>query len=144
MGNRRGICANRYNLYNSRNYQNEPVDNINSKYNKEKEPYFSSSYDALGAYRQKRISLDNPLWLQWKLNKDQPFIGSNELPIEVQYESLGTSHEIYGHYFIIRSAKEEIRCIYIRTTLGHISFYREIEEAIQGFSRMDTLFQFKN
>jgi DNA-directed RNA polymerase beta' subunit len=144
MGNRRGICANRYNLYNSRNYQNEPVDNINSKYNKEKEPYFSSSYDALGAYRQKKISLDNPLWLQWKFNKDQPFkdqpfIGSNELPIEVQYESLGTSHEIYGHYLIIRSAKEEIRCIYIRTTLGHISFYREIEEAIQGFSRIDTL-----
>lgn len=139
MGNRRGICANRYNLYNCRNYQNEPVGNINSKYNKEKEPYFSSSYDALGAYRQKRISLDNPLWLQWKLNKDQPFIGSNELPIEVQYESLGNSHEIYGHYLIIRSAKEEIRCIYIRTTLGHISFYREIEEAIQGFSRIDTL-----
>nr|YP_009144313.1 RNA polymerase beta [Carex siderosticta]AKJ25289.1 RNA polymerase beta [Carex siderosticta] len=139
MGNRRGICANRYNLYNCRNYQNEPVDNINYKYNKEKEPYFSSSYDALGAYRQKRISLDNPLWLQWKLDKDQPFFGSNELPIEVQYESLGTSHEIYGHYLLIRSAKEEIRCIYIRTTLGHISFYREIEEAIQGFSRIDTL-----
>ncbi|KAJ3677763.1 hypothetical protein LUZ61_021467 [Rhynchospora tenuis] len=33
------------------------------------------------------------------------------------------------------SAKDEIRYIYIRTTLGHISFYREIEEAIQGFSR---------
>ena len=142
MGNRRGICANRYNLYNCRNYQNEPVDNKNYKYNKEKEPYFSSSYDALGAYRQKRISLDSPLWLQSKL--DQGVIGSNEVPIEVQYESLGTSHEIYGHYLIIRSPKEEIRCIYIRTTLGHISFYREIEEAIQGFSQIDTLFQFKN
>jgi hypothetical protein len=51
-------------------------------------------------------------------------------PTEVQYESLGTSHEIYGHYLIIRSTKDEIRCI--RTTLGHIFFYREIEEAIQG------------
>ena len=58
------------------------------------------------------------------------------VPIEVQYESLGTSHEIYRHYLIIISAKEEIRCIYIRTTVGHISFYREIEEAIQGFNRI--------
>lgn len=145
IGNRRGICANRYNLYNYRNYQNQPVDNNNYRYNKEKEPYFCSSYDALGAYRQKRISLDSPLWLRWKL--DQRVVGSSEVPIEVQYESLGTSHEIYGHYLIIGSVKEEIRCIYVRTTLGHISFYREIEEAIQGFSRaryIRTLSKLKN
>nr|YP_010223787.1 RNA polymerase beta' subunit [Bolboschoenus planiculmis]UCL27944.1 RNA polymerase beta' subunit [Bolboschoenus planiculmis]ULQ64179.1 RNA polymerase beta' subunit [Bolboschoenus planiculmis] len=134
MGNRGGICANRYNLPNCRNYQNQPVDNKNYKYNKEKEPYFSSSYEALGAYRQKRISLNSPLWLRWNLDKG--VVGSSEIPIEVQYESLGTSHEIYGHYLIIRSTKDEIRCIYIRTTLGHISFYREIEEAIQGFSEI--------
>nr|YP_010921427.1 RNA polymerase beta' subunit [Brocchinia micrantha]WIL94168.1 RNA polymerase beta' subunit [Brocchinia micrantha] len=133
IGNRRGICANRYNPYNCRNYQNQTVDNNNYKYTKEKEPYFCSSYDALGAYRQKRISLDSPLWLRWRL--DQRVIGSREVPIEVQYESLGTYHEIYGHYLIIGSVKKEIRCIYIRTTLGHISFYREIEEAIQGFCR---------
>ncbi|KAJ1680943.1 hypothetical protein LUZ63_021491, partial [Rhynchospora breviuscula] len=93
----------------------------------------NSSYDALGAYRQKKIGLDSPLWLRWKL--DQRVVGSSEVPIEVQYESLGASHEIYGHYLIIRSTKDEIRYIYIRTTLGHISFYREIEEAVQGFSR---------
>nr|YP_009433795.1 RNA polymerase beta' subunit [Hypolytrum nemorum]ANP26009.1 RNA polymerase beta' subunit [Hypolytrum nemorum] len=130
IGNRQGICANRYNW---RNYQNQPVDNNTYRYNKEKEPYFCSSYDVLGAYRQKRISLDSPLWFRWKL--DQRVIGSSEVPIEVQYESLGTSHEIYGHYLIMGSVREEIRCIYVRTTLGHISFYREIEEAIQGFSR---------
>ncbi|OAY80275.1 DNA-directed RNA polymerase subunit beta' [Ananas comosus] len=62
-------------------------------------------------------------------------IGNRRVPIEVQYESLGTYHEIYGHYLIVGSVKKEIRCIYIRTTLGHISFYREIEEAIQGFCR---------
>lgn len=101
---------------------------------KKKEPYFSSSYEALGAYRQKRISLDSPLWLRWNLDKG--VVGSSEVPIEVQYESLSTSHEIYEHYLIIRSTKDEIRCIYIRTTLGHISFYREIEEAIQGFSEI--------
>nr|YP_009732665.1 RNA polymerase beta [Magnolia wilsonii]QHU76989.1 RNA polymerase beta [Magnolia wilsonii] len=131
IGNRRGICSNRYNPCNRRNYQNETVDD--NKYTKEKEPYFCSSYDALGAYRQKRINLDSPLWLRWQL--DQRVIASREVPIEVQYESLGTYHEIYGHYLIVRSVKKEILCIYIRTTVGHISFYREIEEAIQGFCR---------
>nr|YP_010286952.1 RNA polymerase beta' subunit [Limnobium laevigatum]UKT61068.1 RNA polymerase beta' subunit [Limnobium laevigatum] len=133
IGNRRGIRTNRYNTWNCRNYQNQIVDNKNYKYTKEKEPYFSSSYDALGAYRQKRVNFDSPLWLRWRL--DQRVIGSKEAPIEVQYESLGTYHEIYGSYLILRSRKKEIRCIYIRTTVGHISFYREIEEAIQGFSR---------
>lgn len=94
---------------------------------------FYSSYDALGAYRQKLISLDSPLWLRWKL--DQRAIGSREVPIEVQYESLGTYHEIYAHYLIVGNRKKEICSIYIRTTLGHISFYREIEEAVQGFSQ---------
>nr|QEP50421.1 RNA polymerase subunit beta' [Brahea moorei]QEP50589.1 RNA polymerase subunit beta' [Brahea pimo]QEP50669.1 RNA polymerase subunit beta' [Brahea salvadorensis] len=131
--NRRGICANRHNKYNRGNYQNNTVDNNDYKYTKEKELYFCSSYDVLGAYRQKRISLDSPLWLRWRL--DQRVIGSREVPIELQYESLGTYHEIYEHYLIVGSVKKEIHCIYIRTTLGHISFYREIEEAIQGFCR---------
>nr|YP_009864147.1 DNA-directed RNA polymerase beta' chain [Petermannia cirrosa]QKE32142.1 DNA-directed RNA polymerase beta' chain [Petermannia cirrosa] len=133
IGNRQGICVNRYNPYNYRNYQKKIVDNNNYKYTKEKEPYFCSSYDALGAYRRKRINLDSPLWLRWQL--DQRVIGSREVPIEVQYESLGTYREIYGHYLIVGSVKKEICCVYIRTTVGHISFYREIEEAIQGFCR---------
>nr|UXO94178.1 RNA polymerase beta' subunit [Smilax riparia] len=131
MGNHRGICANRYNPYNGRNYQ--IVANNNYKYTKEKEPYFCSSYDALGAYRQKRINFDSFLWLRWRL--DQRVIGSREVPIEVQYESSGTYYEIYGHYLIVESVKKEICCVYIRTTVGHIFFYREIEEAIQGFCR---------
>nr|AEX94505.1 RNA polymerase beta [Dichelostemma congestum]AEX94506.1 RNA polymerase beta [Dichelostemma ida-maia] len=133
IGNRRGICANRYNPCNYRNYKNKIVDNNNYKYTKEEELYFCSSYDALGAYRQKRINLDNPFWLWWRL--DQRVIGSREVPIEVQYESLGTYHEIYGHYLIVGSVKKEICSIYIRTTIGHVSFYREIEEAVQGFCR---------
>nr|WRY72078.1 RNA polymerase beta' subunit [Angraecum sororium] len=133
IGNPRGICANRYNQSNSncRNYKKETVYKNDFKYTKEL--YFSSSYDALGAYRQKRIHLDSPLWLRWRL--DQRVIGSREVPIEVQYESFGNYNEIYKHYRIIRSVKREIRCIYIRTTVGHLSFYREIEEAIQGFWR---------
>nr|YP_010618530.1 RNA polymerase beta' subunit [Gymnocladus dioicus]WAX02209.1 RNA polymerase beta' subunit [Gymnocladus dioicus] len=132
-GNRRGICANRYNPCNRRNSKNERIYDNNYKYTKEKEPFFCNSYDAIGAYRQKRINFDSPLWLRWRL--DQCVISSREAPIEVHYESLGTYHEIYGHYLVVRSIKKEIRCIYIRTTVGHISFYREIEEAIQGFCR---------
>nr|YP_010266761.1 RNA polymerase beta' subunit [Triadica sebifera]UIF92068.1 RNA polymerase beta' subunit [Triadica sebifera] len=128
-GNRRGICSNRYNPWNRRNYQNQRIGNNNNKYTKE--PFFSNSYDAIGAYRQKRINLDSPLWLRWQL--DQRTIASREAPIEVHYESLGTYHEIYEHYLIVRNIKKEIFCIYIRTTVGHISLYREIEEAIQGF-----------
>uniref|UniRef100_A0AAU7ZYW0 DNA-directed RNA polymerase subunit beta' n=1 Tax=Haplophyllum tragacanthoides TaxID=3230264 RepID=A0AAU7ZYW0_9ROSI len=130
-GNRRGICANRYNPCNQRNYQDERIDDNSYEYTKE--PFFCNSYDVIGAYRQKRINLDSPLWLRWRL--DQRVIASREAPIEVQYESLGTYHEIYGHYLIVRSVKKEILSIYIRTTVGHISLYREIEEAIQGFCR---------
>nr|YP_009326104.1 RNA polymerase beta' chain [Oxyria sinensis]APD26333.1 RNA polymerase beta' chain [Oxyria sinensis] len=130
-GNRRGICANRYNPWSRRNYKNEKLNDHNYKYMKE--PFFCNSYDAIGAYRQKRINLDSPLWLRWQL--DQRVVVSREAPIEVHYESLGTYHEIYGHYLIVRSVKKEILFIYIRTTVGHISFYREIEEAIQGFYR---------
>ena len=132
-GNRRGICANRYNPCNRRNYQKKKIDDNSYKYTKEKEPFFCNSYDAIGAYRQNRINLNNPLWLRWQL--DQCVIASREAPIEVHYESLGTYHEIYEHYLIVRSIKKEILYIYIRTTVGHISLYREIEEAIQGFCR---------
>nr|QJX65556.1 RNA polymerase beta' subunit [Cipadessa cinerascens] len=130
-GNRRGICANRYNPCNLRNYQDERIDDNSYKYTKE--PFFCNSYDAIGAYRQKRINLDSLLWLRWRL--DHRVIASREAPVEVHYESLGTYHEIYGHYLIVRSVKKKILSIYIRTTVGHISLYREIEEAIQGFCR---------
>nr|YP_010888322.1 RNA polymerase beta' subunit [Pedicularis rhinanthoides]YP_010888954.1 RNA polymerase beta' subunit [Pedicularis elwesii]WJJ68098.1 RNA polymerase beta' subunit [Pedicularis rhinanthoides]WJJ68803.1 RNA polymerase beta' subunit [Pedicularis elwesii] len=128
-GNRRGICVNRYNPWNRRNYQNKRSNN--NKYTKEL--FFSNSYDAIGAYRQKRINLDSPLWLRWQL--DQRVITSGETPAEVHYESLGAYYEIYGHYLIARSIKKEILFIYIRSTAGHIYLYREIEEAIQGFSQ---------
>nr|UWM12748.1 RNA polymerase beta' subunit [Euonymus maackii] len=132
-GDRRGICANRYNPCNRRNFQNERIPYNNYRDTKKKELFFCNSYHAIGAYRQKRIDLDSSLWLRWQL--DQRIIASREAPIEVHYESLGTYHEIYGHYLIVRSIKREILCIYLRTTVGHISLYREIEEAIQGFCR---------
>nr|YP_009865621.1 RNA polymerase beta' subunit [Dalbergia obovata]QKE47906.1 RNA polymerase beta' subunit [Dalbergia obovata] len=133
-GNHRGISAYRYSPRNRRNWKNEEIhDNNKKKYTKNKEPFFCNSYDAIGAYRQRRINFDSPLWLRWRLN--QRVISSREAPIEVHYEPLGIYHEIYGHYIVVKSIKKEIRCIYIRTTVGHISFYREIEESIQGFCR---------
>nr|YP_010601700.1 RNA polymerase beta' subunit [Shivparvatia glanduligera]WAM61276.1 RNA polymerase beta' subunit [Shivparvatia glanduligera] len=130
-GTRRGIYANRYNPWNHKNYQKKRIDDKNFMYMEEL--FFCNSYDAIGAYRQKRINLDSPLWLRWRL--DERIIASREAPVEVNYESLGTYHEIYAHYLIIRNIKKEIILIYIRTTVGHIYLYREIEEAIQGFCR---------
>nr|YP_011004126.1 RNA polymerase beta' subunit [Crassula volkensii]WPS93389.1 RNA polymerase beta' subunit [Crassula volkensii] len=131
--NHLGIYANRYNPRNRRNSKNESIDDYNSIYTNEKKPFFCNSYDAIGAYRQKKINLNSPLWLRWRL--DQRIIASKKVPIEVHYESLGTYHEIYEHYLIVKSVKKKNLCIYIRTTVGHISLYREIEEAIQGFCR---------
>nr|YP_009363384.1 RNA polymerase beta [Androsace bulleyana]ANA10987.1 RNA polymerase beta [Androsace bulleyana] len=132
-GSREGISVNRYNPSNSRNYKTERSCDNNWKYTKKKEPLFCNSYEAIGAYRRKRINLDSPLWLRWRL--DQRVISSREAPVEVHYESLGTYYEIYGHYLIVRSIKKQILYTYIRTTVGQISLYREIEEAIQGFCR---------
>nr|QFQ38216.1 RNA polymerase beta' subunit [Fordiophyton peperomiifolium] len=133
IGNRRGICRNRYNPWNPRKYQNERINDDNHQSKKQKEPFFCNSYDAIGAYRQKRLNLDSPFWLRWRI--DQRIIASREGPTEIHYESGGTCQEIYEHSFLVRSVKKEILCIYIRTTIGHISLFREIEEALQGFCR---------
>nr|YP_010553577.1 RNA polymerase beta' subunit [Anerincleistus quintuplinervis]UTM97716.1 RNA polymerase beta' subunit [Anerincleistus quintuplinervis] len=133
IGNRRGICRNRYNPWNRRKYQNSRIDDNNHQSKKQKEPFFCNSYDAIGAYRQKRLNLDSPFWLRWRI--DQRIIASREVPIEIHDESGGTCQEIYEHSFLVRSVKNEILCIYIRTTIGHISLFREIEEALQGFCR---------
>nr|YP_009300107.1 RNA polymerase beta [Pelargonium transvaalense]AJC00022.1 RNA polymerase beta [Pelargonium transvaalense]AKF43456.1 RNA polymerase beta' subunit [Pelargonium transvaalense] len=128
-GNRRGICATRYNLWNRRNCQNERIDDKHYGSTKGKELLFCNSDDAIGAYRQKRINLDSPFWLRWRLN--QCLIVSRALPLEVHYESLGTHHEIYGHCQIVRSVKTERDFTYIRTTVGHLFLYREIEGALE-------------
>nr|YP_009299585.1 RNA polymerase beta [Pelargonium myrrhifolium]AJB99499.1 RNA polymerase beta [Pelargonium myrrhifolium]AKF43453.1 RNA polymerase beta' subunit [Pelargonium myrrhifolium] len=132
-GNRRGICASRYNSnwWNRRNCQNERIDDKHYGYTKGKELLFCNSDDAIGAYRTKRILLDSPFWLRWRL--DQRLILSRGLPVEVHYESLGTHHEIYRHCQIVRSLKKKRDCIYIRTTVGHLFLYRDIEGAIQKF-----------
>nr|UTM98058.1 RNA polymerase beta' subunit [Macrolenes sp. 691] len=104
IGNRRGICRNRYNPWNRRKYQNERINDNNYQSTKQKEPLFCNSYDAIGAYRQKRLNLNSPFWLRWRL--DQRIIASREGPIEIHYESGGTCQEIYEHSFLVRSVKK--------------------------------------
>nr|YP_009776219.1 RNA polymerase beta' subunit [Rubia cordifolia]YP_010288153.1 RNA polymerase beta' subunit [Rubia podantha]YP_010288237.1 RNA polymerase beta' subunit [Rubia yunnanensis]YP_010957979.1 RNA polymerase beta' subunit [Rubia alata]YP_010958063.1 RNA polymerase beta' subunit [Rubia ovatifolia]QJA26620.1 RNA polymerase beta' subunit [Rubia cordifolia]UKU08755.1 RNA polymerase beta' subunit [Rubia podantha]UKU08839.1 RNA polymerase beta' subunit [Rubia yunnanensis]WMZ97916.1 RNA polymerase beta len=131
-GNRRGICVMKYNPRNRSKDENKRSANNNYEYTKE--PFFCNSYDAIEAYRRKRIHLDSPLWLRWRL--DRRVIASREIPVEIHYECLGTYYEIYGHYLIVRSIiKKQILFLYIRTTVGQIFLYRKMEEAIQGFSR---------
>nr|YP_009379977.1 RNA polymerase beta subunit-1 [Chamaecyparis formosensis]BAX56505.1 RNA polymerase beta subunit-1 [Chamaecyparis formosensis]BCA77488.1 RNA polymerase beta subunit-1 [Chamaecyparis formosensis]BCA77571.1 RNA polymerase beta subunit-1 [Chamaecyparis formosensis]BCA77659.1 RNA polymerase beta subunit-1 [Chamaecyparis formosensis]BCA77742.1 RNA polymerase beta subunit-1 [Chamaecyparis formosensis] len=102
-------------------------------------PSFYSYDDALKAYEQKQIDLDSPLWLRWRRDIDTSIINSvnRELPIEVQYESLGTFYEIYDHFRIRKGRVGEILNKYIRTTIGRIRFNREIEEAIKGLWTYD-------
>nr|YP_009158333.1 RNA polymerase beta subunit-1 [Macrozamia mountperriensis]AFS64356.1 RNA polymerase beta subunit-1 [Macrozamia mountperriensis]BAR93539.1 RNA polymerase beta subunit-1 [Macrozamia mountperriensis] len=122
--NNQGIYGNRYHPYHSKN-----------KIFSCKRPSFYSYDDALGAHRQKRIGLDSPLWLRWRVDLRIITSVDREAPIEVQYESLGIFHEIHEHYQIGKNKVGEILSIYIRTTVGRIRFDREIEEGVQGFSR---------
>nr|YP_010900088.1 RNA polymerase beta' subunit [Cycas crassipes]YP_010900174.1 RNA polymerase beta' subunit [Cycas ferruginea]YP_010900260.1 RNA polymerase beta' subunit [Cycas guizhouensis]YP_010900432.1 RNA polymerase beta' subunit [Cycas longlinensis]UDU84195.1 RNA polymerase beta' subunit [Cycas ferruginea]WHS16436.1 RNA polymerase beta' subunit [Cycas crassipes]WHS16522.1 RNA polymerase beta' subunit [Cycas ferruginea]WHS16608.1 RNA polymerase beta' subunit [Cycas guizhouensis]WHS16780.1 RNA polymera len=124
VGNNQGIYGNRYHPY----YSKYKIFSC-------KKPSFYSYDDALGAHWQKRIELDSPLWLRWGVGLRIITSVDREAPIEVQYESLGIFHEIYEHYRIGKNEVGEILSIYIRTTVGRIRFDREIEEAIQGFSR---------
>ena len=89
--NCRGICANRYNPFNCRDFQNEKicVDANKDKYIKEPS-FFFNFYVAIGAYHQKIINLESSLWFQWLL--DQGLIASREAPIEGHFGSLGTYH----------------------------------------------------
>ncbi|XP_057852261.1 DNA-directed RNA polymerase subunit beta'-like [Cryptomeria japonica] len=111
----------------------------NSSKKKIVSPSFYSYDDALKAYEQKQIDLDSPLWLRWGREIDTSIINSvnRELPIEVQYECLGTFYEIYDHFRIRKGRVGEILNKYIRTTIGRIHFNREIEEAIKGLWTYD-------
>nr|YP_009974199.1 RNA polymerase beta' subunit [Ptisana novoguineensis]QNH94086.1 RNA polymerase beta' subunit [Ptisana novoguineensis] len=95
-------------------------------------PYFSNYDDILRAKEQERIDLHSPLWLRWQ--KDLHIITSltRELPIEIQYESSGSSFQIYENYQIRKGQSEDILSLYILTTAGRILFNQQIEEAIQS------------
>ncbi|KAB2016510.1 hypothetical protein ES319_D08G101700v1 [Gossypium barbadense] len=92
-GNRRGICANRYNPWNQKAIKMKELTII-------------------------IISLQESLFLAMRYCFKKS-----------SYRNLWTLSN--SKKFKIK----QILCIYIRTTVGHISLYREIEEAIQGFFR---------
>nr|QYB21084.1 RNA polymerase beta' subunit [Austrotaxus spicata] len=132
LGLYRSTFQKRLGVYENRYHPNNSKKKIVS-------PLFSSYDDALIAYQQKRIDLDSPLWLRWERDIDISIINSvnQEVPIEVQYESLGTFYEIYENFRIRKGRMGEILNKYIRTTVGRSRFNREIEEAIKGFMVYD-------
>nr|YP_010610393.1 RNA polymerase beta' subunit [Vallisneria natans]WAO28659.1 RNA polymerase beta' subunit [Vallisneria natans] len=120
IGSRGGIRTNRYNPFHHGKSQNTI-----------KEPYFLNSFDVLGAYHRKQIHLNSPLWFQCPFNRSVISSKVQKVPIEVQYESLGTYHEIYEDSQIVRSIKrKDPLCVYIRSTAGHIYLDREIRESL--------------
>lgn len=60
---------------------------------------------------------------------------SRELPIEFQYESLGTSFQFYDNYQVRMDKEGQILGLYILTTAGRILFNQQVGEAIQGTSK---------
>nr|YP_001876573.1 RNA polymerase beta' subunit [Welwitschia mirabilis]B2Y1V6.1 RecName: Full=DNA-directed RNA polymerase subunit beta'; AltName: Full=PEP; AltName: Full=Plastid-encoded RNA polymerase subunit beta'; Short=RNA polymerase subunit beta' [Welwitschia mirabilis]ABY26786.1 RNA polymerase beta [Welwitschia mirabilis]AMA21021.1 RpoC1 [Welwitschia mirabilis] len=107
------------------------------KISSKKNPCFSNYDDVFIAYQQKRVQLNSPLWLRWRV-ADGGILTSvdREVPIEIQHEPFGTSQEIYEHYAIQKNRMGKISNIYIRTTVGRILFNREIEKAFLSFSKL--------
>ncbi len=57
---------------------------------------------------------------------------NREKPIEVQYDPLGISFQIYEHYQLVRNKEDFFFGIYVCTTVGRVIFNQQIKEAIQG------------
>ncbi len=57
---------------------------------------------------------------------------NREKPIEVQYDPLGISFQIYEHYQLVRNREDFFFGIYVCTTVGRDIFNQQIKEAIQG------------
>lgn len=83
----------------------------------------------------KQIDLYNFLWLRWKIDSHMISSRSRELPIEFQYESLGTSFQFYDNYQVRMDKEGQILGLYILTTAGRILFNQQVGEAIQGTSK---------
>nr|YP_010488522.1 RNA polymerase beta' subunit [Japanobotrychium lanuginosum]UAT96949.1 RNA polymerase beta' subunit [Japanobotrychium lanuginosum] len=95
-------------------------------------PHFSNYSDVFGAREQHRIHLYSPLWLRWQGDLRTITSTNREFPIEIQYESSGTSLRIGGNSQIRKDKEGYILSIYILTTAGRVLFNQQIEEAIQG------------
>nr|YP_010211683.1 RNA polymerase beta' subunit [Leptochilus decurrens]UBI43134.1 RNA polymerase beta' subunit [Leptochilus decurrens] len=97
-------------------------------------PSFGCYYDILRAKESNKIDFCSPLWLRWELNLEVISSKIRELPIESQYESLGTSLHPYENYQIRKCRRGDISSIHVLTTAGRILSNQQLREAIQGVS----------
>nr|YP_010702150.1 RNA polymerase beta' subunit [Asplenium castaneoviride]YP_010702238.1 RNA polymerase beta' subunit [Asplenium ruprechtii]WCL38418.1 RNA polymerase beta' subunit [Asplenium castaneoviride]WCL38506.1 RNA polymerase beta' subunit [Asplenium castaneoviride]WCL38594.1 RNA polymerase beta' subunit [Asplenium ruprechtii] len=98
-------------------------------------PCFLSYYDILRAKESHQIDFCSFLWLRWEIDSEMISSKSRELPIESQYESLGTSLHLYDNYQIRKCRKGFISSIYALTTAGRILFNQQMKEAMLGVSK---------
>nr|QKV47254.1 RNA polymerase beta' subunit [Nephrolepis cordifolia] len=98
-------------------------------------PSFGSYYDILRAKESNQIDFCSFLWLRWDMNLEMVSSKTRELPIESQYESLGTSLHFYDNYQIRKCRNGYISNIHVLTTAGRVLFNQQLKEAIQGVSK---------
>nr|YP_010702062.1 RNA polymerase beta' subunit [Asplenium incisum]WCL38330.1 RNA polymerase beta' subunit [Asplenium incisum] len=98
-------------------------------------PCFLSYYDILRAKESHQIDFCSFLWLRWEIDSEMISSKFRELPIESQYESLGTSLHLYDNYQIRKCRKGFISSIYALTTAGRILFNQQMKEAMLGVSK---------
>nr|YP_009426851.1 RNA polymerase beta' subunit [Hymenasplenium unilaterale]ASU95527.1 RNA polymerase beta' subunit [Hymenasplenium unilaterale] len=122
--NKRGIYGNRYSVFVK-----------GSDIHLAEIPCLSSYYDILRAKESHQIDFCNFLWLRWEIDSEMTSSKIRELPIESQYESLGTSFHLYDNYQIRKCRRGYISSIYVLTTAGRILFNQQLKEAMQGVSK---------
>nr|YP_010402947.1 RNA polymerase beta' subunit [Bolbitis x multipinna]UQV94754.1 RNA polymerase beta' subunit [Bolbitis x multipinna] len=98
-------------------------------------PSFGSYYDILRAKESNQIDLCSFLWLRREINLEMISSKIRELPIESQYESLGTSLHPYDNYQIRKCRRGYISSIHVLTTAGRVLLNQQLKEAIQGVSK---------
>nr|YP_009746878.1 RNA polymerase beta' subunit [Plagiogyria euphlebia]QII42524.1 RNA polymerase beta' subunit [Plagiogyria euphlebia] len=126
--NRQGIYGNRHSFF---------IDgDSNSSANI---PYFTSYYDILRAKESKQIDFYSFLWLRWGIDSQTISSKIRELPIESQYEPLGTSFHSYDNYQIRKCREGHTLGMYVLTTAGRTSFNQQLKEAMQGISKASFL-----
>ena len=95
--------------------------------------YKSSDIFALNENSKQKHGL---VWLAVQPTlKTTNYIGKEE-PIEIQYSLQGSCSKIYEYAEINLNVEGHIISQYIRTTLGRILFNQQIEQAIQGTSKL--------
>jgi DNA-directed RNA polymerase subunit beta' len=95
-----------------------------------KPPVFYDYDDVLTSLHQAKVTPFSFLWLRWQ-PKNVPVIAPREGPIEVQYDSSGTTINIYEHMQIRTNREANKLSRYVLTTAGRVIFNQQIQQAIQ-------------